>query len=269
MTFVTVKLVDIRLMRLIMTIKEVKEYLETIMSIEDLEQDELNHDSRVGVQNAIKSRKRKLLKELEVKTRYIEMMRYERELNGIIAGVDEAGRGPLAGEVVAGAVILGDEKLYGLDDSKKLSESERNRLYDLILDTCTVGIGIATVEEIDTLNIYEATKLAMMRAVKDLNRDADHLLIDAMELDLDIHQQSIIKGDANSNSIAAASIIAKVYRDRLMNEHSKKFPEYEFHKNSGYGTKSHLDALKNYGATPIHRKSFSPVKELTHNLFNI
>ena len=252
-----------------MTIKEVKEYLETIMSIEVLDEDDLNSDSRAGVQTAIKSRRRKLLKELEVKKRYIRMMSYERELNGIIAGVDEAGRGPLAGEVVAGAVILSDEKLYGLDDSKKLSESERNRLYDLILDTCTVGIGIATVEEIDTLNIYEATKLAMMRAVKDLNRDADHLLIDAMELDLDIHQQSIIKGDANSNSIAAASIIAKVYRDRLMNAHSKKFPEYEFHRNSGYGTKSHLDALKNYGATPIHRKSFSPVKELTHNLFNI
>src|SRR5699024_5557913 len=133
MTFVMVKLVDLRLMRIIITIKEVKEYLETITSIEDLDHDELNNDRRVDEKKAFNNRMRKLLKELEVKTRYIEMMSYEHELNGIIAGVDEAGRGPLAGEVVAGAVILGDEKLYGLDDSKKLSESERNRLYDLIL----------------------------------------------------------------------------------------------------------------------------------------
>lgn len=262
MTFVTVKSVDIRLMRLMMTIKEVKEFLQTIHSIEDLDNTDLQSDTRVGVQNAIKSRRRQLEKIEETKRRFERMMVYERELRGVIAGVDEAGRGPLAGEVVAGAVILGDEKLYGLDDSKKLSESERNRLYDLILDTCTVGIGIATVEEIDTLNIYEATKLAMIRAVKNLNRYVDHLLIDAMELDVDIHQQSIIKGDANSNSIAAASIIAKVYRDRLMKAHSKEYPEYDFEKNSGYGTKTHLDALGQYGVTPIHRKSFSPVKEI-------
>lgn len=245
-----------------MTIKEIKKYLETITTIEDLERDELNNDSRVGVQNAIKSRRRQLEKIEETKERYERMIAYENELTGVIAGVDEAGRGPLAGEVIAGAVILGDEKLYGLDDSKKLSESERNRLYDLIIDTCTVGIGTATVEEIDTLNIYEATKLAMIRAVKDLNRDVDHLLIDAMELDVDVHQQSIIKGDANSNSIAAASIIAKVYRDRLMKAHSKEYPAYDFEKNSGYGTKNHLKALRQYGATPIHRKSFSPVKEI-------
>lgn len=200
----------------------------------------------------------KLKKELE---RLEAMCVYEREYAacGAICGIDEAGRGPLAGPVVAGAVILPkDEKILYVNDSKKLSEKKREMLYDEIMDRAlAVGVGIVGPERIDEINILQATYEAMRIAVSQLKVQPDILLNDAVTIpDLKVHQVPIVKGDAKSISIAAASIIAKVTRDRLMREYGQVFPEYEFASNKGYGTKSHIEALKTYGPTPIHRRTF-------------
>lgn len=200
----------------------------------------------------------KLKKELE---RLEAMCVYEKEYDawGAICGIDEAGRGPLAGPVVAGAVILPkDEKILYVNDSKKLSEKKREMLYDEIMDRAlAVGVGIVGPERIDEINILQATYEAMRMAVAQLKVQPDILLNDAVTIpDLKVHQVPIIKGDAKSVSIAAASIIAKVTRDRLMREYGQVFPEYEFASNKGYGTKSHIEALKTYGPTPIHRRTF-------------
>lgn len=197
------------------------------------------------------------------------MKEFETELynNGInfIAGIDEVGRGPLVGPVVTAAVILPkdfyDERI---NDSKKLTEKKRELLYDVIMENAiSVGIGMSSPEVIDEINILNATKKAMIEAVKNLSIKPEHLLIDAVKLDIDIPQTSIIKGDAKSESIAAASIIAKVTRDRMMVELDKKYPMYDFKHNKGYGTKKHIEALYEYGPTKEHRKSFAPVSELT------
>ena len=200
----------------------------------------------------------KLKKELE---RLEAMCVYEKEYAawGAICGIDEAGRGPLAGPVVAGAVILPkDEKILYVNDSKKLSEKKREMLYDEIMDRAlAVGVGIVGPERIDEINILQATYEAMRMAVTQLKVQPDILLNDAVTIpDLKVHQVPIVKGDAKSVSIAAASIIAKVTRDRLMREYGQVFPEYEFASNKGYGTKSHIEALKTYGPTPIHRRTF-------------
>ena len=200
----------------------------------------------------------KLKKELE---RLAAMCVYEKEYAawGAICGIDEAGRGPLAGPVVAGAVILPkDEKILYVNDSKKLSEKKREMLYDEIMDRAlAVGVGIVGPERIDEINILQATYEAMRMAVAQLKVQPDILLNDAVTIpDLKVHQVPIVKGDAKSVSIAAASIIAKVTRDRLMREYGQVFPEYEFASNKGYGTKSHIEALKTYGPTPIHRRTF-------------
>lgn len=200
----------------------------------------------------------KLKKELE---RLEAMCVYEKEYAawGAICGIDEAGRGPLAGPVVAGAVILPkDEKILYVNDSKKLSEKKREMLYDEIMDRAlAVGVGIVGTERIDEINILQATYEAMRMAVAQLKVQPDILLNDAVTIpDLKVHQVPIVKGDAKSVSIAAASIIAKVTRDRLMREYGQVFPEYEFASNKGYGTKSHIEALKTYGPTPIHRRTF-------------
>lgn len=200
----------------------------------------------------------KLKKELE---RLEAMCVYEKEYAawGAICGIDEAGRGPLAGPVVAGAVILPkDEKILYVNDSKKLSEKKREMLYDEIMDRAlAVGVGIVGPERIDEINILQATYEAMRIAVAQLKVQPDILLNDAVTIpDLKVHQVPIVKGDAKSVSIAAASIIAKVTRDRLMREYGQVFPEYEFASNKGYGTKSHIEALKTYGPTPIHRRTF-------------
>jgi ribonuclease HII len=179
-----------------------------------------------------------------------------------IAGLDEAGRGPLAGPVVAAAVILPARcRLAGIDDSKLLSESERERAYTTVMDRAVaVGVGSASPEEIDQLNILEATRLAMQRAVAALPIAPDCLLIDAVSLPaVAIPARAIIKGDALAISIAAASIIAKVTRDRLMAEYHRLYPEYEFLSHKGYGTGAHLQALAQFGPCPIHRRSFAPV----------
>lgn len=186
---------------------------------------------------------------------------YEREYAacGAICGIDEAGRGPLAGPVVAGAVILPrDEQILYVNDSKKLSEKKRELLYDEITERAlAVGVGIVGPERIDEINILQATYEAMRLAVGQLEMRPDILLNDAVTIPgIDIQQVPIVKGDAKSVSIAAASIIAKVTRDRLMREYDQVFPEYDFASNKGYGTKSHIEALKALGPTPIHRRTF-------------
>ena len=194
-----------------------------------------------------------------------DLYKYEKELYAkglkLIGGVDEVGRGPLIGSVVAACVVLPrDFVLEGLTDSKKLSEKKRDLFYDIIKEKAiAIGIGIVDEKKIDEVNIYEATKIAMKEAIKNTNIKLDHVLIDAMPLDIDVPTTSIIKGDAKSISIAAASVIAKVTRDRMMYELDIKYPMYDLKNNKGYGTKKHLEAIEKYGITKYHRLSFKPV----------
>ena len=197
-----------------------------------------------------------------------DLLVYEKELYdkgiSLIAGVDEVGRGPLVGPVVACAVILPvNYHLEGLNDSKKLSEKKRNLFYDvLIKDAISYGIGIIDAKKIDEVNIYEATKLAMKEAISKLSVKPEYVLIDAMKLDLDIPSLSIIKGDAKSESIAAASVIAKITRDRMMDELDILHPEYGFKNHKGYPTKKHLEAIKKYGVLDNYRFTYGPVRDL-------
>jgi ribonuclease HII len=184
---------------------------------------------------------------------------------GLMAGVDEDGRGPLAGPVVAAAVILDDlHPIHGLADSKKLSERRREKLFDEIrAKALCFSIAQASVEEIDTLNILQATLLAMKRAVESLRLKPHMVWVDGNRLPkLDILAQAIVQGDAKVKAISAASILAKVHRDRLCGSMHQEFPQYGFDQHKGYGTKQHLDALKTHGATPLHRRSFAPVSKV-------
>ncbi len=197
------------------------------------------------------------------------LLSYEQELykKGIklIAGTDEVGRGPLVGPVVAAAVILPENYyLEGLDDSKKLTEKKRDKYYDIIYkDAVSVGIGIVDAKTIDEINILEASRLAMKKAVEDLKIKPEYILSDAMKLDnQNIPYTDIIHGDALSESIAAASVIAKVTRDRMMYDLDKEHPEYGFAKHKGYPTKLHLENLKKYGVLDNYRFSYKPVKEI-------
>ena len=235
------------------TIKEIKECLSTIDRLDHPLFEELILDGRAGVQAAISKRKRELQKQVDEDLRLEKMLAYEKELYAqgihLIAGVDEVGRGPLAGPVVAAAVILPENcKIPGLNDSKRIPKSKHHAIYQAV---------------IDQVNIYEATKLAMLEAIQELDPQPQHLLIDAMKLDLPISQTSIIKGDANSLSIAAASIVAKVTRDQMMAAYDQKYPGYDFAQNAGYGTSNHLEGLERHGVTPIHRRSFEPIKSMT------
>ena len=250
------------------TIKEIKEQLANIQRLDDPLLTELEQDSRSGVIQAIAKRKKEIQKRLDEDERLEGMLAYEKELytQGIqlIAGVDEVGRGPLAGPVVAAAVILPKAcKIPGLNDSKKIPKSKHKEIYEAVLQNAiAIGIGVKDNHVIDQVNIYEATKLAMMEAIGQLEPQPQHLLIDAMRLDLPIPQTSIIKGDANSLSIAAASIVAKVTRDQMMEEFDREYPGYDFTQNAGYGTAKHLAGLDKLGVTPIHRRSFEPVKSM-------
>ncbi|WP_347087022.1 ribonuclease HII [Streptococcus rubneri] len=252
------------------TIKEVKERLATIDRLDHPLFEELIADGRAGVQAAISKRKRELQKQVEEDLRLEKMLAYEKELYAqgiqLIAGVDEVGRGPLAGPVVAAAVILPENcKIPGLNDSKKIPKSKHQAIYQAVLDQAlSVGIGVKDNQVIDQVNIYEATKLAMLEAIQELDQQPQHLLIDAMKLDLPISQTSIIKGDANSLSIAAASVVAKVTRDQMMAAYDQEYPGYDFGQNAGYGTSKHLEGLEKYGVTPIHRRSFEPIKSMTN-----
>ena len=250
------------------TIKEVKERLAMIDELDHPLFEELILDGRAGVQAAISKRKRELQKQVDEDLRLEKMLAYEKELYAqgidLIAGVDEVGRGPLAGPVVAAAVILPKAcKIPGLNDSKKIPKSKHKEIYEAVLQNAiAIGIGIKDNQVIDQVNIYEATKLAMMEAIGQLEPQPQHLLIDAMKLDLPISQTSIIKGDANSLSIAAASIVAKVTRDQMMEDFDREYPGYDFAQNAGYGTAKHLAGLDQLGVTPIHRRSFEPVKSM-------
>ncbi|MCE2105687.1 ribonuclease HII [Streptococcus thermophilus] len=250
------------------TIKEVKEQLAILRDLDDPRWASFEEDSRTGVQAAIRKRRKAILTELAEEERLETLLNYEKSLytRGIelIAGVDEVGRGPLAGPVVAAAVILPKLcKIKGLNDSKKIPKSKHEAIYNQVMkEAVAVGIGIKDNYVIDDVNIYEATKLAMIEAIEKLNPQPEHLLIDAMNLDLPIEQTSIIKGDANSLSIAAASIVAKVTRDKMMADYEQEFPGYAFAKNAGYGTKEHLSGIDKFGVTPIHRRSFEPIKSI-------
>lgn len=192
--------------------------------------------------------------------------KFDQEYETPIIGVDEVGRGPLAGPVISAAIILNKEKIpEGINDSKKLSKKKREVINEELISQHSFAIGIASVEEIDKINILQASLLAMKRAVLNLNIKPQTILVDGNKLpDLEYNMYPIIKGDSKSISIAAASIIAKVYRDKLMQDLSLQYPGYYWEKNSGYGTKQHLLALNNLGVTPIHRKSFAPI----YNMLN-
>jgi len=184
---------------------------------------------------------------------------------GIVAGIDEAGRGPLAGPVVAAAVVVCDKAFEErIDDSKKLTPKGREKAFLDIMKRCDVGIGVADVEEIDRINILNATLLAMKRAVGELKNSPDHLLIDGrMEVALPQSRTYLIRGESKSISIASASIIAKVFRDSLMTEEDKKYPLYGFRKHKGYGTREHIEAIKRHGLCSIHRSTFGPFGSLS------
>lgn len=218
-------------------------------------------DGRSGVQQLVAKAKKSIDAYEKEKQRTEGMKKYEKEYAsyGYICGIDEAGRGPLAGPVVAGAVILPkDCQILYLNDSKQLSEKKREELYDVIMrEAVAVGVGYASHERIDEINILQATYEAMRQAIGSLGVQPDLLLNDAVTIPgVDIRQVPIIKGDAKSISIAAASIVAKVTRDRLMIEYDRTYPEYHFAENKGYGAAVHIEALKKHGASPIHRKSF-------------
>ncbi|MBM7641987.1 ribonuclease HII [Streptococcus loxodontisalivarius] len=253
------------------TIKEVKEALQQLTDLSDPGWEDFINDSRAGVQTAIKQRRKAIQAAIDEDERLEQMLRYEKAAYQkgyqAIAGIDEVGRGPLAGPVVAACVVLPKNcKIQGLNDSKKIPKKKHEEIYEAVMARALgVGIGIKDNQVIDQVNIYEATKLAMMEAIANLEgqvKQPDYLLIDAMKLDLPIEQESIIKGDANSLSIAAASIVAKVTRDRMMADYDKTYPGYAFSQNAGYGTKDHLAGLDNYGITPIHRRTFEPIKSM-------
>ncbi|MBP2077638.1 ribonuclease HII [Oceanobacillus polygoni] len=228
---------------------------------------ELKMDERKGVQQLLISYEKQKAKEKQLADQFVEMSCYEQVAYSrgcqYIAGVDEAGRGPLAGPVVAAAVILpADFKLYGLNDSKQLNQATRDRFFTKIKEQAiSYGIAIIDNRTIDEMNIFEATKLAMRQAINQLQPSPDYVLIDAVELKgLPYSSESLIKGDAKSISIAAASVLAKVTRDNLMKEMHEEYPDYDFISNMGYGTKHHLEKLREIGTTPYHRRSFAPVR---------
>lgn len=234
--------------------------------------EELRADGRKGIQNLLKSYDGKIAKKKLLRQKFDEMSGYEwrnRQAGcRFIAGVDEAGRGPLAGPVVAGAVILpADFVLLGLNDSKQLSRQTRESFFEIITqEAVSYGIGIVDNKEIDAVNIYQATIRAMHQALHQLDPEPDHVLIDAVRLSgLGCTSESFPKGDQKSVSIAAASILAKVTRDRIMDDLHREFPVYNFASNMGYGTKDHMETLRLHGVSPYHRMSFSPVKEAARN----
>lgn len=244
------KLQEIKAQYQAASVKELPDFISTYKT-----------DARPGVQNLLE-KARKAIKALEKEKERIEGMKvYEHQYEGYgyICGIDEVGRGPLAGPVVAGAVILPkDCDILYLNDSKQLSAKKREELYPQIMEQAVaVGLGFAGPERIDEINILQATYEAMRQAIQKLSVKPDILLNDAVTIPgVEIRQVPIIKGDAKSISIAAASIVAKVTRDRLMIQYDELYPEYGFASNMGYGASKHIEALKQYGATPIHRRSF-------------
>lgn len=227
-------------------------------------------DSRKGAQLLLKQIQRRLAKAEAAEQAFQHRLHYERPFwaqGERVAGIDEVGRGPLAGPVVTSAVILPqDFDIPLVNDSKQLTPKERERLYPLILAQAeAVSIGVGSPQLIDQINIYQATRVAMQRAVLGLGRVPQQLIVDAMQIPVAVPQTRLIKGDAKSASVAAASIVAKVYRDHLMATYDALYPGYGFAKNAGYGTAEHLAGLDERGVTPIHRKTFSPVQKIIAN----
>lgn len=252
-----------------MSIKEIAEILAAHPSEKVLQA--CRDDKRVGVQRLVERYtvyiKSQIMEEERIQKLLLEEKRFWQQGFLLLAGIDEAGRGPLAGPVYAAACILPAQfELKGLNDSKLLSENKREELFDNIqAQAIDYSIAFADVEEIDTINILQATKLAMCRAVRGLKVTPHYLLIDALELPLDIPQLSLIGGDHLSASIAAASILAKVSRDRYMKKLHVEYPEYGFSQHKGYGTAEHMQALQRLGPCPFHRRSFTPVEKSSYH----
>lgn len=251
-----------------LTAKEIEERLKVVCHKDDPFLLACQRDERKTVQKLVEKWLKRYEMEQKAKRQFDQMSQYERSLRQKgyrnIAGIDEVGRGPLAGPVVAACVILPEDfYLPGLTDSKKLSKQKREQFYEYIMRHAEdVGIGFVSAKEIDELNILEATKKAMCLAIQNLKRTTpDYLLIDALTIPVSLPQMSIVKGDAKSISIAASSCVAKVVRDRYMVELGKQYPQYGFESHMGYGTNQHLEAIRLFGATEHHRKSFAPVRE--------
>ncbi len=246
------------------SINEIKQIISEVNTEKELSP--FLQDERIGVKKLVEKARKRIEKVYQLQEKMREMQIFENEARQkgfrYVAGVDEVGRGPLAGPVVAAAVILPEDfDVLGINDSKQLSETKREILFDEIKKKAiTYHVGIVSHSIIDEVNIYEATKIAMNKAIDGLLPSPDFTLIDAMPLKRSSTEQSIIKGDSKSISIAAASILAKVTRDHLMKEYDKKYPGYDFAHNMGYGTKNHLEGLSNIGPCPIHRKTFAPVR---------
>ncbi len=250
-----------------MKISEIRELLKADDVPEEVMKEILS-DERKGVQSLVQAYMRRLQRESEERLRVESMYDIESHFykQGIthIVGIDEVGRGPLAGPVTVAAVILPPHwYCKGLNDSKKVTPKHREEIAAKIYESA-VDISIVSLppEKIDELNIYEATMMAMYEAVKNLNVEPEAVVVDAMPLHFNCPTESLIHGDARSASIAAASIVAKVYRDQLMDDYDKEFPGYGFAKNKGYGTAEHIEAIRNLGITPIHRQSFEPIKSM-------
>ncbi|RUL55823.1 ribonuclease HII [Lysinibacillus antri] len=253
---------------MVKTIKEITDELNKVMQYEEW-MDELKKDTRAGVQKALKTWENKMKKVQKIKKEHDEKVQFDHSFlpfeSALIAGLDEAGRGPLAGPVVTAAVILPKdcEVFTGINDSKQLTRQARETYAQIIKENAIAySIHFQGVEEIDRLNILEATKQSMKKCIEALDTCPDLCIVDALELPIVIPQQSIIKGDAKSLAIAAASILAKSARDEFMDQLHEQYPVYGFDQNAGYGTKQHLEALEQYGPISEHRKSFEPIKSM-------
>jgi ribonuclease HII len=250
------------------SINEIRLALNNVNSLDDELLRRYSDDARKGVRRLIDRKIKQLHQQKDKIQAFQKRLKYEHQFwnnnVNLVAGVDEVGRGPLAGPVVAAAVILPhDFSVYEVNDSKKLSPKKRLSLSEQIKNQAIAySFGIASNKLIDKINIYEATRIAMKDAILGLKYQPNHIIVDAMDIDVPLPQLKLIKGDSKSASVSAASIIAKVYRDTLMDEYALQYPEYDFDHNAGYGTKKHLLALKEYGATPIHRISFKPVSDM-------
>lgn len=250
------------------TIPEIKAWLKQNRHLSKEEWNALLHDPRKGVQRLAQVYQRKRKKEQQEQNRLVAMWEWEKvcwqQGYQAVAGVDEAGRGPLAGPVVAAAVILPqDFDVAGINDSKKLTASERHKLKERIeQQAIRIGIGMIDAAYIDQHNILQATLQAMRIAIQQCQPIVDVALIDALEIpNIEIRQQRLIKGDQRSHSIAAASIIAKTTRDTWMEKAARQYPEYGFEQHKGYGTTEHLAKIKQWGPSPIHRRTFAPLRE--------
>lgn len=249
----------------------IKDIVEKLRIAEEPEpwMEEFAQDSRAGVKNAFARWQRQYDKRKMVIQEHMAKIAFDESFapfeGAMVAGVDEAGRGPLAGPVVTAAVILPQEvkALVGLDDSKSISRAERQRLAEIIRDVAIAySIHIQSARRIDELNIYAATRNSMEQAVKELAVKPDFVIVDAMALEIDRPTESVIKGDAKSLAVAAASIIAKTTRDAIMDDLHIEYPVYQFGKNAGYGTAEHVEALQVHGPCEHHRTSFEPVKSM-------